>query len=169
MKFKILFFLVFISFKICIAQEYCNSLFLEYRNIEPPWELNYQAEALCESDKAYGLIISIYQGYEYRLSFYASFVFDNNINFKIIDMNTKEIIFDEKGGAALIPYYDLTTGKQIHPFFEFYPKNTTNLKIEIIIENIETDITFSENTDTPVKKTGFVSVVLLEKKTLSND
>jgi membrane-anchored protein YejM (alkaline phosphatase superfamily) len=99
--------------------------------------------ATCETGKIYKLVLTLTQGKEYRLSFFASAIFDNKITFKIIDKSSNAVQVDlpgesannEKGTAVLRPY--LQNGKMEHPYFSFLPENTTNLEIIIEVKAIE--------------------------------
>lgn len=136
--------------------------YLIYRNPVAPYKLDSQTKsATCQAGKTYKLVLTLSQGKDYRISFYASAIFDNQIQFKIIDKNGGKTVIDlpgesgdnEKGTAVLRPY--LLADRMIHPFFEFRPENTT--KLEIII-----DVKTEQKEDEELKR-GCVGVFVLNK------
>ena len=136
--------------------------YLIYRNPVPPYKLDSQTKsATCQAGKTYKLVLTLSKGKDYRISFYASAIFDNKIQFKIIDKSSGKVIVDlpgesdnnEKGTAVLRPY--LLADRMIHPFFEFRPENTT--KLEIII-----DVKTEQSPDEELKR-GCVGVFVLNK------
>ncbi len=138
LKIIILFSFLLLPF-IGFSQIDCSN-FLADRKAEEPYRINSLSKsAVCVSGHTYEFVVPLQKGYEYRIIFYASSVFNNKINFKIVDLNTGKTVLDlpgesetnEKGTAALAPYYDERTGREIHPYFDFIPQTTTNLKIII--------------------------------------
>lgn len=170
MKIKIVL-LILVFPVVTFAQLDCSDYFT-YRRAEPPYEFNSQSKsAVCVTGTTYEFVISLYEGHDYRLSFTAGAVFNNKVNFKIIDMNTSATVLDlpgesetnEKGTCVLKSYFDLVEGKAIQPYFDFFPESTTNLKIVIEIADIQAATT-SETGEyvSPVKEKGCLTVLLLD-------
>lgn len=117
---------------------------LTMRTAVKPYRFNTSSKsATCLSGRKYEFILPLTKGSDYRIQFFASPVFDMNINFKIIDMNTNETVMDlpgkvgsfdtpEKGKMVLQPYEE--KGKIVNPYFDFYPEQSTSLKIMIDIK-----------------------------------
>mgnify|MGYP005839384931 CR=1 FL=1 len=160
------------------AQGDCSSFF-KFRNPEPPYEYNDQSKgAVCVSGNTYEFKLPLTKGKDYRLKFYAAPVFNNRINVKIIDESSHETIMDlpgasnsgRPGTAVLQPYYDEDTGKTIHPYFDFFPVTSTNLKI--IIEVLPAPGQQQHEDPTrkmPEKKLrGCITVVVLDKPSLNS-
>jgi hypothetical protein len=154
------------------AQAKCSDFF-KYRRPEAPYEYNDQSSsAVCVTGQTYEFILPLTTGKDYRLKFYAAAVFNNRINFKIIDQSNHQTVLDlpgesrtrEEGTCVLADYYDEDTGKSRHPFFDFYPATSTTLKI--IIEVLPA---LQDKSDDPnIKKQmrferGCVTVVVLDK------
>ena len=116
---------------------------------------------------------------EYRFLFFASPAFNNNIHFKIIDKNATpdpsddKVILDlpgenpqtmnAKGTAALAPYSDPKTGRDVHPYFDVIPQHATQLEIIIDVKEAPPQTDEFGNSYTEVIK-GCVAVIILEKK-----
>ncbi|MCD4794569.1 MAG: hypothetical protein K8R54_15140 [Bacteroidales bacterium] len=155
------------------AQAKCSDFF-KYRRPEAPYEYNDQSSsAVCVTGQTYEFILPLTKGKDYRLKFYAAAVFNNRINFKIIDQSNHETVLDlpgesgsrEEGSCVLADFWNDDTGKAKHPYFDFYPVTSTTLKI--IIEVLPTPQ--GESSDPNVKKQikmnrGCVTVVVLDKK-----
>ncbi len=154
------------------AQSKCSDFF-KYRRPEAPYEYNDQSSsAVCVTGQTYEFVLPLTKGKDYRLKFFAAAVFNNRINFKIIDESTHETVLDlpgesptrEEGTCVLADYYDEDTGKSHHPYFDFYPATSTTLKI--IIEVL--DVPQEQSSDPSIKKQkkinrGCVTVVILDK------
>ncbi len=115
---------------------------LSYRKANAPYEISELSQSIqCSTNKKYEQNISLKPGYEYRVSFYASSIFNNRMNFKIIDSKTGKTLHDlpgatkenKKGEAVLKEYWDYKYNKSVYPYFEFIPNETQNLKIIISI------------------------------------
>ena len=115
---------------------------LSYRNATPPYKLSNLSKSLqCSTDKKYEYDIALKPGKEYQISFYASATFNNRMSFQILDTKTGVKLLDlpgqtqdsKKGECVLKEYYDLSSEKLVHPYFEFIPVETINLKIIINI------------------------------------
>jgi hypothetical protein len=128
---------------------------------ELPYEINSLSKsATCVSGRTYEFVIPLSVGYEYRFVFYAGSAFNNDIHFKIIDMNSnKELInlpgkseTGAKGTCVLMPYFDEKIYKEIYPHFDFLPATTTNFKIIISVD------------EKPELIKGCISVVILDKE-----
>ncbi len=154
------------------AQSSCMDWF-KYRRAEAPFSFNSASKgAKCVTGKTYEFILPLTKGKDYKLKFYAAAIFNNKMHFKIIDMNSHETVLDlpgacddpRPGTCVLQDYYDELTGKSIHPYFEFFPVNSTTLKIIISIENARGHKEQTETIKAPRKRNiGCVTVVLLDK------
>lgn len=158
-------FMLFISL-LAIASSHAQDCtdYLIYRNPLPPFKLNSQTKsASCQAGRTYKLVLTLSKDKYYRISFYASAVFDNKIQFKIIDKSNGKTVVDlpgesdnnTKGTAVLRPY--MKDDKMVHPYFNFIPENETVL--EIII-----DVKKTEDTDPDEISRGCVGVFVLDKK-----
>jgi len=154
------------------AQAKCSDFF-KYRIPENPYEYNDQSSsAVCVTGQTYEFILPLTKGKDYRLKFYAAAVFNNKINFKIIDQSNHETVLDlpgesstrEEGTCVLADFFDDDSGKSKHPYFDFYPVTSTTIKI--IMEVLPAP---QDNSDDPnIKKQtkfnrGCVTVVVLDK------
>ncbi len=160
-KLSLLALFVFLFTVVQLSAQDCTD-YLIYRNPLPPYKLDSQTKsATCQAGKTYKLVLTLSKGKDYRISFYASAIFDNQIQFKIIDKSSGKVVVDlpgesennAKGTAVLRPY--LLADRMIHPYFEFHPENTT--KLEIII-----DVRTPQATDEVLKR-GCVGVFVLNK------
>jgi hypothetical protein len=115
---------------------------IQLRRATPPYAFNdLSKSAQCFAGKKYEFLVPLMKGKDYRLSFYASPVFNNKIKFTIIDMNTSQKVLDlpgetetnAKGECVLREYFDTPSNKMIHPFFDYYPASSTNFKVIIDI------------------------------------
>lgn len=120
--------------------------YLKFRMATKPYKKNTQStSAKCLTGKTYRFLLPLTQGKDYHLSFYASPIFNNNINFRIIDKGTGEEVLDlpgateenKQGEVALASYYDEETDEMIHPFFIFVPETSTTLEIIIDVKEPE--------------------------------
>ncbi len=162
-KIKLIFVIIFILPALAFSQLDCSS-FLSSLKPDDPFTLNSMSKsATCISGHTYEFVVPLSKGYEYRFIFYASSVFNNGMDFKIIDLNTnKEVInvpgklkedeTPKKGQTALQPYYDEKLNRQVHPFFTIIPSSTTNLKIIINVK------------EKPDLIKGCVTVVILDRE-----
>lgn len=154
------------------AQGDCSDFF-KYRKPEIPYEYNDQsASAMCVTGENYEFILPLTKGRDYRLKFYAGAVFNNRINFKIIDQSTHQTVLDlpgesstaEEGTCVLRDFWDESSNRDVHPYFDFFPASSTTLKIIIEVLPIEQ----GPNDDPNVKKQlkqerGCITVVILDK------
>ncbi len=137
------------------------------KNLEPEggFHLNSMSKsATCISGHTYEFVVPVKKGYEYRFVFYASSVFNNDLHFKIIDLNSNNEVMNlpgkldnngipkGPGETVLQAYYDDKLNKEIHPYTSIIPSSTTNLKIIIEV---------AEKKDL-IK--GCVTVVVLDKE-----
>ncbi len=153
------------------AQAKCSDFF-QYRTPEAPYQYNDQSSsAVCVTGQTYEFILPLTKGKDYRLKFYAAAVFNNRINFKIIDQSTHQTVLElpgesptrEEGTCVLADYFDEDSGKPHHPYFDFYPVTSTTLKI--ILEVLPVPQPESDpNVMKQVKvERGCVTVVILDK------
>ncbi len=103
-----------------------------------PFQLNDMSKsAVCVSGSTYEFKIPLTKGREYRMQFYAAAVFNNKINFTIIDESTHETVLNlpgetyerKVGSCVLASWYDEDTEKEYTPYFDFYPPTSTTLKV----------------------------------------
>ncbi len=155
------------------SQGDCSSFF-KYRNPEPPYEYNDQSKgAVCVSGNSYDFNLPLIKGKDYRLKFYAAPIFDNRIRFKIIDESSNKTVLDlpgesdsgVAGTSALQEYFNEEDGKMVHPYFDFYPVTSTNLKIIIDVlpapGQKEAEAAGAKVPDKILK--GCITVVILDK------
>lgn len=153
---------------------------LKMRKATPPFKFNSLSKsAQCVTGRKYEFVVPLNAGRDYRISFYASPVFNNNINFRIIDLNTGQKVmdlpgessnYDQKGTCVLRPYIDPSSGKSVHPYFDFYPASSTQLKIIIDIPSIKQENSENgSNFNAPEeRKRGCVTVFIQDKKSADN-
>ncbi|MEA3451334.1 MAG: hypothetical protein U9Q83_05460 [Bacteroidota bacterium] len=165
---KLLLLILFIIPATAFSQLDCSS-FLGSLKADDPFNLNSLSKsATCLSGRTYEFVVPLSKGYEYRFIFYASSVFNNDMKFKIIDLNTnKEVLnlpgkldngaLPKKNETALQSYYDSKLNKEVHPYFIVIPSSSTNLKIIIDIKKKAELIK------------GCVTVVILDKDFDSGD
>lgn len=159
-KAKILFVLLLALPMFTFAQMDCSKTLSNLRP-DPPFNLNSLSKsAVCVSGHTYEFVIPLVEGYQYRFIFYASSVFNNDLHFKITDLNSnKEIINlpgksddNARGTAVLAPYFDEKTYTETHPYFDVLPVSSTSMKVVIEVD---------EKVDL-IK--GCVTVVILDKE-----
>ncbi len=136
--------IIALSFMNIHAQKMDCISILKYRQASPPFQFsNLSKSAECTSGNTYEYVIPLDKGKEYRLSFFASSIFNNKIKFRIINLNTLEKVLDldgesEPGGiSALGDYFNDKINKIEHPHFDFHPTSSTTLKVIIDIPDIE--------------------------------
>ncbi len=143
-----------------------------HKRILKPYQLNDMSKsAVCVSGSTYEFKIPLTKGRDYRLQFYAAAVFNNKINFTIIDESTHETVlnlpgetFDRKvGTCVLASWYDEDAEKEYTPYFDFYPPTSTTLKVIMEIPDAPQDA--AVNGVVPPKKfnRGCVTIVLYDK------
>jgi len=155
------------------AQGKCSDFF-KYRRPDATYEYNDQSSsAVCVTGQTYEFVLPLTKGKDYRLKFYAAAVFNNRLNFKIIDESTHETVIDlpgesqlrEEGTCVLADFYNEDTGKSTHPYFDFYPASSTTLKIIMeVIPAPQGEASDNPNIKKQVKlNRGCVTVVVLDK------
>jgi hypothetical protein len=171
-KFKLL--MVLIIFPIAlIAQTDCPST-LKSRKASPPYSFNdLSKSAQCISGKKYEFMVPLMKGKDYRFTFYASSIFNNQINFRIIDMNSNQKVLDlpgeatnpAKGQCVLREYFDNESKKLVYPFFDIIPNNSTTLKIiiDVLAEASETPADQSSFKAPEEVKKGCITVFIQDK------
>jgi len=148
---------------------------LQLRRATPPYAYNdLSKSAQCYTGKKYEFVVPLMKGKEYRFSFYASPIFNNAITFRIIDMNSGQKVLDlpgetassAKGECVLRDYFDDATNKMVHPYFDFYPNGSTNLKIiiDIAADNAGKPSTEGVSQTPEEKKKGCVTIFIQDKK-----
>jgi hypothetical protein len=152
-KLKLLALIIFIPVAINAQSLDCPSK-LKLMHAKAPYSFNNLSKsAQCYTGKKYEFMLPLIQGKDYRIAFYASPIFNNDINFRIIDMNSGTKVLDlpgeneggGKGTSVLREYFDTDLNKMVHPYFDFHPSSSTTLKI--IIDIASTDKSSSEATD----------------------
>ena len=155
------------------------STFFSNRKAEPPYKISSLSKSsLSVSGHIYKYEVPLSGDKEYRLLFFASPAFNNNIHFKVIDKNATpdpsddKIIIDlpgvnpstgnARGTAVLAPYTNIKTGEEIHPYFDIIPQNATQLEIIINVKEPPAQKDEFGNTYTEVIK-GCIAVIILEK------
>lgn len=159
------------------AQGNCSDFF-KYRRPEIPYEYNDQSSsAMCVTGNNYEFILPLNKGKDYRLKFYAAAIFNNKINFKIIDQSTHQTIIDlpgetysaEEGSCVLKDFFDEDSNKEVHPYFDFYPVTTTTLKIIIEVLPLQEESSDNPNIKKQLKQNrGCITVVVLDKPTTNS-
>ena len=143
---------------------------LSLRTATPPFHFNNLSKsAQCLTGKNYEFVLTLNQGKDYRFSFFASPIFNNNIKFKVIDLNTNNTVLDLpgeteenlKGEAALKAYFDDKKGKEIHPYFDIYLTTTTQLKIMIDVASLNKK---QSETGYEERKKGCITVFIQDRK-----
>jgi len=171
-KLKLLVILLFAPIAIAAQSLDCPST-LQMRRATPPFTFNdLSKSAQCFTGKKYEFVVPLMKGKEYRISFYASPIFNNNISFRIIDMNSGQKVLElpgetqssAKGECVLREYFDETTNKMVHPYFDFYPNSSTTLKVIIDIAG-EAPKSGTEGgiQTTDEKKRGCVTIFIQDK------
>jgi hypothetical protein len=174
--FKLSIFLTFIILPVLSkAQAGCSSnLDFQKQRITEPWSYNdLSKSATCLTGNSYEFIVPLSKGRDYRLMFYAAPVFNNKMTFKIIDQSSHQTILDlpgesstnNEGTCVLHDIFNVDNGKMFHPYFDFFPESSTNLKIIIDIKPlpVETDVN-NPNYKMPEKKErGCITVIVMDK------
>jgi len=148
---------------------------LQLRRATPPFAFNdLSKSAQCYTGKKYEFVVPLMKGKEYRLSFFASPIFNNNITFRIIDMNSGQKVLElpgetpssAKGECVLREYFDDELNKMIHPYFDFYPSSSTSLKviIDIAADNAGKPATEVVSQTPDEKKKGCITIFIQDKK-----
>jgi hypothetical protein len=142
---------------------------LKSRKATPPYAYNdLSKSAQCVTGKKYEFMLPLMKGKDYRLTFYASPIFNNKINFKVIDMSNNKVVLDLpgendnplKGTCVLREYYDTDLKKPVYPFFDFAIDNSTSLKVIIDV----LPASDSESTGAPAEvKKGCITVFIQDK------
>ena len=175
-----MFYRIFLPFGIAvssismIAQDMDCASSIKYRYANSPYVFDIQSKsAICYSGQKYEYEISLLEGNEYRFSFYASTIFNNNLHFKIVNQATGQVILNLPGeatgnntSAILNDYFDPVQKKFIHPYFDYNPDK--NLILMVIVEvgeqiekqNLSSSVTIID----PNQKRGCVTVFLQSKK-----
>ncbi|MFN8257122.1 MAG: hypothetical protein U0W24_15610 [Bacteroidales bacterium] len=161
----------------------CDAV-LKYRKASPPWQFSALSKGLqCSTNNTYEQGITLKPGMEYRISFYASTIFNNRMHFKIVDVKSGKALMDlpgetvenKQGECVLKEYWDYRIEKSVYPYFEFSPKETQELKIIIEIpeykekikirdkdENLGVEEEWREYSE---KRKGCVGIFIQEMKT----
>lgn len=124
----------------------CSNIF-NYRKTDKGYTLNHQSKsALCKSNASYEFTIVLEKNIRYKLSFFASSVFNNDMRFTLKDSLTKKVLLDlpgktetsNKGETVLSAYFDKYSNKMIHPSFEFFSTERSVINVYIKIPEFKT-------------------------------
>ncbi|MDF1551265.1 MAG: hypothetical protein P1P88_25820 [Bacteroidales bacterium] len=173
-KIKLISLLIIIPVAMAAQSLDCPST-LKLRRSAPPYSFNdLSKSAQCFTGKKYEFMVPLMKGKDYRLTFFASPIFNNDINFRIIDMNSGDKVLDLpgesqsglKGESVLREYFDQELDKVVHPYFDFYPSSSTTLKIIIEVAGVDEK---KNNTESSFKapeerKKGCITVFIQDKK-----
>jgi hypothetical protein len=126
------------------AQDMDCASTIKYRYASNPYVFNEQSRsAICYTGQVYEYEVKLTEGIDYRFSFFASTIFNNNIRFKILNRSTGELLLDLPGEAAgnntsaiLEDYFDPTQKKFIHPYFDILAEENVNYKIIIEVGDL---------------------------------
>jgi hypothetical protein len=111
---------------------------------------------------------------EYRFSFFASAIFNNNIRFKIINKTTGELMLDLPGEAAgnstsaiLEDYFDEKQNKFVHPYYDLSTDQECNylVVVEVGELNENNSLTNSNILVDNDQKKGCVTIFMQSKST----
>ena len=172
LKFKIILLLLFIPVTFFAQSLDCPSR-LKMRRPTSPFVFNdLSKSAQCLTGKKYEFILPLTKGKDYRISFYASPIFNNEIQFRIIDVNSGEKVLDlpgqteasNKGDCVLRAYYDNKQAKLIHPYFDFYPASSTQLKIIIEVASTEQGSSNANFNAPETRNKGCITVFVQDRK-----
>jgi len=175
LKEKLILLLVIAPFFALAQPQLDCSDFFKYRVFPQPWAYNTLSKsAVCLTGTKYEFNVPLTKGTDYRLSFYASPVFNNNIQFRVVDQGTGKTVMDLPGesetaapwSCVLKDFYDEKSGKTVHPFFDFYPETSTILKIIIDVKGIAASDQQGGNAGYKApeqKEKGCVTVLILSK------
>jgi hypothetical protein len=169
--------LTFVLVSICsqttLSQDFDCAQKLQIRYPNPSYEYNdLSKSAICQTGEKYEYKVYLEENINYRLSFFASTVFNNKIRFKIFSVSTGELLMDLPGEAmseaensVLKAYFDAGQNKLVHPYFDIIPKASSEYKIIIELESEQGNGTFNENTVLipNIEKRGCVSVYIQSK------
>jgi len=75
-----------------------------------------------------------------------------------------ETIDSRKGECVLRAYFDDKQNKLVHPFFDFYPSSSTQLKIIIEVASIEQEKSESNFNAPETRKKGCITVFVQDRK-----
>jgi hypothetical protein len=180
--FKITILFSFILFPALLkAQAGCSSnLDFQKQRVTEPWGYNdLSKSATCLTGNSYEFIIPLTKGRDYRLMFYAAPVFNYKMSFKIIDQSSHQTVMDlpgesytnNEGTCVLHDIFNADSGKMFHPYFDFFPASSTNLKVIIDIKPLPQEVDANNpNYKMPEKKErGCVTVIVLDKPSLGGN
>jgi len=175
-KFSVIIVFTFLSLSMYAQEMDCAST-IRYKYSSAPYEFDIQSKsAICYLGEKYEYVVSLKENIEYRFSFFASSIFNNNIRFKIYNLATGEIVLDLPGDAAgsntaaiLKEYYDPNKKKFVHPYYDVMPETSSNYKIivEVGEQKTEAEINNASILVDSNRTKGCVTVFLQSKKSES--
>ncbi|MCQ2976197.1 MAG: hypothetical protein MJ211_15460 [Bacteroidales bacterium] len=144
-----LFLVVLVAIPLGLQAQNCSQ-FQNSRKPVQPYRYNTASKsATCMTGRKYEFVLPVIKGLEYRIQFYASPIFNNDIDFKIIDMSTNETVVDvpgklgsnqeakANGETALQDFFNEKKKKIEHPYFDFTPESSTSLKIMLDVKEVK--------------------------------
>ena len=120
--------------------------FFSSRIPAPTYRYNQASKsATCYSGSKYKFVLDVAANVEYRVQFFASPVFNNEVQVKIVE-GEGNVLVDlpgkvedgvevKKGNTCLQDYPDPKTNKNVHPYFDFTSQNATRLTFMIDIKD----------------------------------
>jgi len=141
------------------------------QRVKKPWNFNDLSKgATCLTGKTYEFILPLTKGKDYQLQFFAAPVFNNKINFKIIDQSTNQVVMNlpgqsaenKQGTCVLHSYMDEDTFKEFHPTFDFFPQTSTSIKIIIEVESIPQEAATGDYTPPEKRNRGCVTILVTD-------
>lgn len=176
MRFKLFFsalLLVSIYNNTVFSQDFDCTTQLKIRYPHPSYEYNQLSKsAICRTGQKYEYTVYLEENINYRLSFFASTVFNNKIRFKIISVATGELLMDLPGEAisetessVLKAYFDHEQNRLVHPHFDILPNASAEYKIIIELESEGKENMLAEQKilSSTIEKKGCVSVYIQSK------
>lgn len=162
MKSFILFFITILSVSLIMAQKkelvpqasICGQFHKKYCKLEKEkgekWEYNSQSRSgLFSQGMSSKIKCVIYKGMDYRLTLCAETALGDNLNFKIYDAKTNELLFDNASAE----------NTQV---FEFQSTSTRSIIIEVFVPEGDAE---SSNTGLKSKEAACVGLLIEHKKT----
>ncbi len=115
---------------------------LEFRHPDPSFTRSEHSQSIQGfTGEKYEFVVPVEVGEQYRFTFFVSAILTREIDFKIEDINSGQVLLDlpgttkenKKNESVLGTYYDELYGKMIYPYFDFNPKSKTTYKVTVDI------------------------------------
>ncbi len=172
-KIKVLMLILAFALPYTASAQCTNRLDFHRMRVKQPWSYNNLSKsATCTSGNQYEFVLTLTKGKDYRIQFFGAAVFNDDMQFKIIDMSTQQTVMDlpgtiyepGPGKQVLTDYFDEDRGRAVHPFFDFFPASTSKLKIIIDIPVAKQEIEASDDYKAQEQKNrGCLTVLVLDK------